>query len=312
MPIRNFDCFVGVDWSGARGSWQKGLKVAVAYPGIAAPLLQQPPDKNDKWSRTSFSHWLEELVQRQRVLVGLDFAFGFPSVEKAICSAELNWEYVERICDADQNFYGGRFFGANTPHSCLINSRWMKGARYLSRRLRVTEFAAACVRGATPQCVFNAIGPAQVGPSSVSGMRFLLDARRKYADRAMIWPFERNDGERSVIVEVFPRYFPLSKNTNPRLANHGNLNWALTLFDSETAVAAPKSEDEGDALLVAAALRYLSKDPKFFDLPDPAIAKEGWIYGVPVELQHLKVDLQSSQIAEIERRLSDDELCQRC
>src|SRR5436190_19339326 len=75
MPIRNFDCFVGVDWSGARGSWQKGLKVAVAYPGIAAPLLQQPPDKNDKWSRAGFSHWLEELVQRQRVLVGLDFAF---------------------------------------------------------------------------------------------------------------------------------------------------------------------------------------------------------------------------------------------
>jgi hypothetical protein len=45
---------------------------------------------------------------------------------------------------------------------------------------------------------------------------------------------------------------------------------------------APKSEGEGDALLSAAALRYLSVQASVFNLPDQSIRLQGWIFGVPL------------------------------
>jgi hypothetical protein len=281
--MRDFGSFIGVDWSGNGQRWQRGLQVAIAEPGSTAPILLRGQEAKGRWSRNSFADWLGRKVREQKTLVGLDFAFGFPDVASVVPELKLNWQYVAEFCRAEANFYGGRFFkDESSPHAALINSRTIRGTHYSHRRLRATEIAAKRIRGATPSCVFNAVGAAQVGPSSISGMRFLDYMSDHHGSDVAVWPFDEINDDRSVIVEVFPRFFPLSKNLSSKLANHAALNSALEAFGSVGVATAPKNEDEGDALLTAAALRQLSREPEWFNLPPAAVRNEGWIFGVPL------------------------------
>jgi hypothetical protein len=280
MP--GFDCFVGIDWSGDKKPRQKGLKIAIAYPGRAAPRLEECPTHKGRWSRTEAIRWIENRFQDKRALIGLDFAFGFPPVALS-GNVVLDWDYVERICEPYPNFYGGAFFRPPAcVHSHLINSPWLPKHGYSAAHLRMTDIVAKEKIGATPQSIFNAIGPAQVGPSSISGMRALRFLQQNCGDRIAIWPFSEVSRTGSVIVEIFPRYFPLSRGKSARLAGHDELNAALLAFDSDEVKQSPKSEDEGDALLSAAALRLLSSQQSLFQLPDQSIRSQGWIFGVPV------------------------------
>lgn len=90
-----FDCFVGIDWSGDNKPWQKGLKVAIAYPGRAAPRLEYQSHKG-RWSRSEVMRWIENQFQDKRALIGLDFAFGFPPLVLP-GNVVLDWEYAERV-----------------------------------------------------------------------------------------------------------------------------------------------------------------------------------------------------------------------
>jgi hypothetical protein len=278
-----FDCFVGIDWSGNKERWQKGLKVAVALPGSSPPQLEPGRGPGGLWSRTEFAKWLCDYVKGRRALVGIDFAFAFPAVAELPKEIVLNWDYAETVCALEENFYGGPFFRlTNAAHSSFVNSPWRPaGVHYSARRLRATDLAAKKIKGATPQTIFNARGPAQVGPSSISGMRMLSHLKRNHPDVFSIWPFDDVDDERSVIVEIFPRYFALSRGQSPKLENFALLNAALSKFESEPAVIPPNSEDEGDAILSAAALRNLSKQCEVFCMPCSYERREGWIFGVP-------------------------------
>jgi hypothetical protein len=278
-----FDSFIGIDWSGNKERWQKGLKVAVALPGTSAPRLEQGRGPGGLWSRTELAKWLCDYVQGTRALIGIDFAFAFPTVAELPKEVVLDWEYAESICASEENFYGGPFFQlANAAHSSLVNSPWhAAGVQYSARRLRLTDLAAKQVKGATPQTIFNARGPAQVGPSSISGMRMLRHLKRNHSEVFSIWPFDDIDDGRSVIVEIFPRYFALSRGQSPKMESLTLLNAALSKFESEPVDVPPNSEDEGDALLSAAALRSLSKDHEILCMPASFERRQGWIFGVP-------------------------------
>jgi hypothetical protein len=216
------------------------------------------------------------VVGKKKALIGLDFAFGFPRGE-----VSLTWEYVESLCNGDANFYGGRFFRTSDAlHSRWVNSPWVPRRNYSARNLRATDRAAKKTKGATPQSIFNAYGAAQVGPSSTSGMRALLYLQHQHGDKISIWPFDDLHDGRSVIVEIFPRFFPLSRRLSPKLSDHASLNAALAAFDSAKVSSPPASEDEGDALLSAAALRSLSARPAVFETASNYAKIEGWIFGV--------------------------------
>jgi hypothetical protein len=280
MP--GFDCFVGIDWSGNKKPRQKGLKIAIAYPGRSAPQLEECPTHKGRWSRTDAIRWIENRFQDKRALIGLDFAFGFPPIALP-GNVALDWNYVEGICEPHSNFYGGAFFRPPIcAHSHLVNSPWLPKDSYSADHLRMTEIVAKETMGGRPQSIFNAVGAAQVGPSSISGMRALRSLQQNCGNKITIWPFSELSRTRSVIVEIFPRYFPLLKETSANLAGHDNLNAALLAFDSDEVEQGPKSEDEGDALLSAAALRLLSSQQSLFQLPDQSIRSQGWIFGVPV------------------------------
>jgi hypothetical protein len=280
--MQAFDCFIGIDWSGDKKPRQKGLQVAIAYPGRVAPRLEQCSNHKGRWSRTEAVGWIESQFRDKRALIGLDFAFGFPPTALSE-NISLDWNYVECLCEADPNFYGGAFFRPPAcVHSHLVNSPWLPRQSYSADHLRTTDIVAMETIGARPQSIFNAIGPAQVGPSSISGMRALRSLKQRCGNRIAIWPFDETSSTGSVIVEIFPRYFPLSRGKGARLSRHCELNAALAAFDSDEVEQSPKSEDEGDALLSAAALRLLSSQESLFELPDLTIRPEGWIFGVPV------------------------------
>jgi hypothetical protein len=280
MPA--FDCFVGIDWSGDKNPWQKGLKIAIARPGHGRPKLVECPTRKSGWSRSDAIGWIAEEFADKRALIGIDFAFGFPPVTLP-ANVVLDWDYAEKVCAPHPNFYGGAFFRPPVlPHSHLVNSPWLPKHSYSADHLRMTDIVAMETIGARPQSIFNAVGPAQVGPSSISGMRALRSLRQSCGGNIAIWPFDENAEDRTVIVEIFPRYYPLSKGKSASLVGRTELNAALAAFESEHVKNAPKSEDEADALLSAVALRFLSSQEALFQLPEQSIRSQGWIFGVPV------------------------------
>ena len=74
---REFDLFVGIDWSGAKGPRQPGLSVFTARPGNSVPERVFPPDGR-YWSRLAILDYLRFEAAKKRVLAGIAFAFAYP------------------------------------------------------------------------------------------------------------------------------------------------------------------------------------------------------------------------------------------
>jgi hypothetical protein len=76
-----FETFIAVDWSGARGKYLKGIKVALAQRGASAPIIVPPPHGSN-WSRLEVVHWLNDFAIKSRILVGFDFSFSGSFVDR--------------------------------------------------------------------------------------------------------------------------------------------------------------------------------------------------------------------------------------
>ena len=71
-------------------TWQKGLKVAIAYPGRAAPRLEYQSHKG-RWSRSEVMRWIENQFQDRRALIGLRHICFW------ISSASASWKRRSRL-----------------------------------------------------------------------------------------------------------------------------------------------------------------------------------------------------------------------
>ena len=132
----SFTHFIAIDWSGAKGARHKGIAVAVAQAGEAAPrlILRDKP-----WSRTEILHWLLECPGRP--LIGFDFSFAPPFLGRGAYlpgvatpdQAPDFWAWLDRHCpDAD---LGAASFLEETqrPHF------------YLAQRTDVKPIICTCV-----------------------------------------------------------------------------------------------------------------------------------------------------------------------
>ena len=312
IPSMAFDRFVGVDWSGARGPGLPGLQVAVATAGRCPPRLVPPPDGRKNWTRGVFADWLvETLSGNDRVLVGLDFAFSFPRRDMdeffpGVCDPDAPstacdlWQRVDDLCEATgKDFFAGAFVekGWYAPYFLLPGKR---GARY-EHRLRMTDEHCDQKGLGRTETVFKLVGPTQVGKGSLAGMRVLHHLRRQVS-HLCIWPFDRLPRSRSatVAVEVYPGAFVrrMSKVTNgdppsrptvrkAKVRDMETLNRIMEFYDSEPlrddVLEGEAAGDKADALIVAAALRRLSRKGEVWNpsgLCDARRWHEGWIFGV--------------------------------
>ncbi|MCH8081558.1 MAG: hypothetical protein IID52_04155 [Proteobacteria bacterium] len=284
----SFDFFVAVDWSGAKGSTQKGIQVAVCRKGDSPPELVSPPNYKH-WSRLAAISWLNEFAGKESFLVGIDFSFAppyldegkyFPGADISSSRAQDLWFEIEDKTKNDPHLYAGSFL-ENEQVSELFHVNKQPGRRY-RRRYRVTEQECRNKGLGPAETFFHLIGPTQVGMGSLCGMRSLLRLQRNIA----IWPFENTAKRSVVVVEIYTRPFLIMSGAGlKKIRELEVLNQALDHFHSRSIQQDLSIDDHiGDAILSAAGLRFIAEDSKYWHpaaMSEEVACTEGWTFGVP-------------------------------
>lgn len=288
-----FQQFIAVDWSGARGPKLPGLQMAVCRPGRGSPRLVKPPSPLKTWTRSAvLEHIAKQGTSDGPVFAGFDMSVAFPFCDlgcyfpghaESPPNPRALWQTVDELSNSADDFYAGPFSRPGSPYADYLNAPGNRGAKYDLKRLRVTD--QRCLNWTRPSSVFNGVGPGSVGTGSLAGMRFFHAAKKINDPNIAIWPFDEVSAhEKLVMCEIFPRFYVKRANIDPRgWREKGFLNRVLRAYESDPVRTSPRSEDEIDALLSAAAMRYLSHRPEHWHpaaMSAQAAAQEGWIFGV--------------------------------
>lgn len=294
--LTNFDKFIGIDWSGAKDPRQ-GLKVAECSQGTTVPQIR-PNRQKGNWRRMEVLDLLVNLHKEgKKVHAGFDFAFAYPYCDKGAYfpehkrspkTVEALWKTIDEICHDSTDFYGGLFY---IPQDAMfgeyLHYTFKKGKKY-EARFRETDASCKKIKGCVPSSVFKCLGAASVGIGSIAGMRMLHYIKCYLNKDFQIWPFEKADDGRSVIVEIYPASFFRLAGQNPRnWRNPAVVNDALEYFGSQPLPSDQRfeSKDEIDAIISAAAIRHLANKPNHNIWQPAALSEdarkfEGWIFGV--------------------------------
>lgn len=287
--MSRFSHFAAIDWSGAVGPRQPGIAVALCALGCAAPVLVR---EGHVWSRQDVLDWmLEEMPER--TLVGLDLgpslpfadrgAF-FPQWDESPSDARGLWALVERLCAEDPHLAAGSFVDHPEASRHFRRHGGREGDLFGGGRgrLRITEVAQQA-QGLNPYSNLNLVGAAQVGKSSLTGMRLLHRARR----RLPIWPFDPDPGTGSLIVEIYTSLAALAAGKRKGQTKVGahELDARLAAFacDPHVPLMGRYSDHATDALLTAAWLRHAHDRPELWapaGLTEELARTEGWTFGV--------------------------------
>lgn len=271
MPM--FDTYLMVDWSAADPSkttskkpkkdaiwwaarWRKGLQHSVvaylqrirdnAPEGSVRPsdsAQQVRGGQVYEETRPSaidhiYKFLKDEVEAKRRVLVGFDFAFGYPSgfakhiVGQPASAAQLWRHFHDHLVDSVANGDGDRWIFANELNDIVkknlddgpfwdVHGRVHKGNPYTKKNKtkwpfdfkpkRVTDSMAPDAK-----TVWQLSGPGSVGSQALLGVPWLLDLRERLRcdiadDRCVVWPFDTgfsaptmDEGPQVVIVEIYP------------------------------------------------------------------------------------------------------------
>lgn len=293
--MKNFDLFVGIDWSGAKKPVQtKAICVALCEQGQTAPVLVHP-DHEGYWSRSDVFAWISSLLaEDQRILIGIDANFGYEQdigmLQFGECYDHLDvWSAVEKSCEDQDNFFAGGFWASETYGRYF----WTSGKKPAHLTLPKRKIEQVCGEKGYgwPESPFKLIGPKQVGKGGLSAMRVAHALKKEYGDQICIWPFEREieDTAQIVITEIYPRQFlKRAGHGNAKIKTMDDLNTALKFFDSKNLEGLDEVTDhQTDALISAAGLRWLCGDHEVVpqeisnprELDDITAIREGWILG---------------------------------
>lgn len=261
MTYPRFDCYVGIDYSGAQTPTTRlpGLRVYMATARGAVAEVRPDAERRRHWTRRAIAEWLEQrLATDARTLVGVDHGFSFPAAYFTRHGLGDDWPaFLDDVhahwpTDEDdvsvEDVRQGRVGGASERSG---NARWR----------RVTE-----VRSGGAKSVFHFDVPGSVAKSTFAGLPWLRRIRRALPGRVHAWPFDGwsiPDG-RSVIAEAYPT---LWRDRYPRR---------------------DRTDDQHDAYVVAAGLRDADQRgilegwlaPELDQEAAAVVAKEGWILGV--------------------------------
>ena len=290
MPIPSFDAFIAIDWSGANRAYN-GIAVAICRTGGTPPEVI-PPSRN-RWTRTEITEWLKQrLEDRQRLLIGFDFAFGFPyetcgylgGHAAGVDNIFALWELIEAKSNGDADF-GCSQFVADPIYSTLFWTAGPKPKVWVERK-RHTEHVCAELTKTRPDTLYKLLHSKQVGKASITGIRVLHHVRSCKGHRVAIWPFETP--RTSAVVEIYPTMFrKRATGSVAKIRTMADLNLALGVLDSDPIRNTRRvrlSDHETDALISAAGLRLIAREPDAWTAPQSGsicVRREGWIFGIP-------------------------------
>lgn len=285
-----FAAFIAIDWSGAVGPRQKGIAVAKCETGDDAPAIVRP---DHIWSRADVLSFLRHHADaRTDILIGVDLSpalphadFGayFPGWAASPPDAKQLWSLVDTWSDQDPHLGVLGFLRHSEARRHFRHQRdtgdLFSGT---TGRLRVCEVAQKAMQ-LSPSSCFNLIGPAQVGKSSLTGMRVL----NRLAGAIPIWPFDPVPTSGPMIVEIYTtiaaRTAGLRKGLS-KIRSWEALDAALIALASQpTNRTGPISDHASDAILTAAWMRIAADTDNFWHpsgLTDEIARTEGWTFGV--------------------------------
>ncbi|QLC21993.1 hypothetical protein HFP51_07240 [Parasphingopyxis sp. CP4] len=292
--MRSFGHFACFDWSGQAVAKPKGIALAIARAGVQAPALVA---SDTQWSRQQALEWLEDQAGAQTdMLIGFDFSAAlpfadrggyFPTWSKTPGSAKTLWETLDRICADDEHLAA---IGACGHPALAPYFRYQEGRETITGdqfeaglgRLRVTEHRCRTQKQGNAVSCFNLVGAAQVGKSSLTGMRVL----HRLSGKIPVWPFDPIPETGPMLVEIYTglaaRAAGLSGPTKIRDA--ASLDRALDALGTQRHSPLPAYDDHRtDALLTAAWLRMAASDAALWQpagLTEQLAQQEGWTFGV--------------------------------
>lgn len=286
--IGGFKHFAAVDWSGAVGARQPGIALAICSLGNDAPELVRP---GHIWSRFEVLDWLTHELPAD-TLVGLDLggslAFAdcgafFPGWGGTPANARTLWALIDMICADDADLAASSF----VDHPEISRHYRRHGGRTGDLfgggrgRLRVTEERQR-TQGLNPYSNFNLVGAAQVGKSSLTGMRML----HRLGSALPVWPFDSLPGSGSVIVEIYTSLAAVAAGltkSRTKMRDGAALDAALAGLGSAPHRTLGRYTDHAtDAILTAAWLRTVADDRALWAPAglDAVAQTEGWTFGV--------------------------------
>jgi hypothetical protein len=297
LSARRFSHFLAIDWSGAAGERHPGIALGLCSSGHDAPRLLGPPG-HGRWSRQNVLDYLLTRLPPD-TLVGMDLGISlpfadagafFPGWSQSPADAHGLWRLVDETCAADPHLSAGSFVDHPDASAYFRRHGGREGALFHHAkaphrrgRFRLTE-AAQERAGCKPYSNFNLVGAAQVGKSSLTGMRLLY----RLASRLFVWPV---DGRTlppagSVIVEIYTAIAAIAASRSAgrsKIRNGGDLDAALAQLGSAPAGLVGSIDDHSsDALLSAAWLRRHADDHALWhpaELTADIARTEGWTFG---------------------------------
>jgi len=286
--IRSFSHFAAIDWSGAAGERQRGIAVAICATGSDVPALVRP---GHIWSRAEVMAWLRDDLPDD-TLVGMDLGISLPFVDagaffpgwaQSPADARALWVMVDSIATLDAHLAVSSFVDHDEVARHFRRHRGRQGALFPAGRgrMRVTERAQEAM-GCKPYSNFNLVGAAQVGKSSLTGMR-LLHALRGCVP---VWPIDPLPDTGSVICEIYTTIAAMAAGRSAgrsKIRSGAELDDALVRLGSDRyRHTGPIDDHTSDALITAAWLRSAAADRALWHPPGltPQIAAtEGWTFG---------------------------------
>lgn len=288
MSGARFRRFAAIDWSGAAGERHKGIALALCEAGATAPRLVRP---GHRWSRIEVLDWLLEELPADTLVgmdLGISLAFAdkgafFPGWAESPPDAEALWALVDRLCADDAHLSVTSFVDHAEAARHFRRHGGREGNLFGGGRGRFRDTERAQERmGCKPYSNFNLVGAAQVGKSSLTGMRLL----HRLAGRLPVWPIAPLPARGSVLVEIYTTIAAIEAGrtaARSKMRSVAELNAALVALGSDPVPGAGGIDDHAsDALLTAAWLRIAAgRDALWHPAGlSPEIARtEGWTFG---------------------------------
>tara|TARA_R110000796_G_scaffold14011_9_gene45237 strand:- start:20514 stop:21386 length:873 start_codon:yes stop_codon:yes gene_type:complete len=289
--VRSFSHFACVDWSGAKTERPDGIAVAVVGPNGPPALLSPKP----RWSRADVLEWLFRLAEsRQDILIGFDLSMALPFVDKQAYFPEWSqspdnakdlWSQVDLICGDDPHLGVGSFLAHEHPKRHFRHSREHVGDLFEHGvgRLREVERYQRATKQANSASCFNLVGAAQVGKSSLTGMRML----HRLGGAVPVWPFDPIPDRGPVIVEIYTTVAALAAGLpkgRSKVRDRAGLTNALVQLKTTPPARLRRYDDHStDALITAAWMKQVAGNPALWSPPamtEEIAQKEGWTFGV--------------------------------
>jgi hypothetical protein len=272
------------DWSGANGhgNWIQGIR---CYGGTAggAPEAKRAPGVPghiiSDWTRNHVSQFLIGLAEEARrtrsvVLVGMDFAFGFPFLNHGNVYHDGNvsrnelWQNIWELSGGPNlmaqdyvDAYPNSFFQGHLGEAYLENNHAL---------LRLTENVAV---GVNPASVYKLVGSNQVGKSSITGIAVLHGLLNHCSQNRIplaIWPLVQVDADGKqaeipdnaitngwqppeegalVVVETYPSlHYPQAGVARNTWETPATWDAIQAHFQTNPAIVLPGTGDQADAL----------------------------------------------------------------